>query len=285
MYKQLSPTDYKNLVASKAPVPEVNVRMVVPAESQVSFILAGQFGHLQLFLTLALVPRALIDCCKELKLPEEASTSTEGEHRGGLTMYESDMLSTGSPITLGLLAALTYPIAWRSVSRMHLFRNRPVLPQFLAIVPPVAFLYVAGVYNCRVVMSRFVRDEGERSQRAREVVALYQEKAPVDYAALRQGSGARHGRVAGRGLTLVPSRLMSQLSEETQDLLLRTKIDDVLRKSLLKFLEQIREEPRAELFLTPVNLKVYPSYTDVVKRPMDLSTMEMKLKGQRPRGR
>ncbi|KAF4749070.1 hypothetical protein FOZ63_030850, partial [Perkinsus olseni] len=293
VYKQLSPTDYEVLVASKAPVPEVNVgsqhandyagrpsggdpgiqpntlaalrRMVVPAESQ-------------LFLTLALVLRALIDCCKELKLPEEASTSTEGEHRGGLTIYESDMLNTGSPIALGLLAGLTYPVAWRSVSRMHLFRNRPVLPQFLAIVPPVAFLYVAGVYNCRVVMSRFVRDEGERSQRARDVVALYREKAPVDYAALRQG-------MAGRGLTLVPSGLMSKLSEETQDLLLRTKIDDVLRKSLLKFLEQIGEEPRADLFLVPVNLKDYPSYTNVVKRPMDLSTMEMKLKGQRPRGR
>ncbi|KAF4715872.1 hypothetical protein FOZ63_028574, partial [Perkinsus olseni] len=222
--------------------------------------------------------KALIDCCKELKLPEEVSTSPEEENRGGLTMYESDMLSTGSPITLGLLAALTYPIAWRSVSRMHLFRNRPVLPQFLAIVPPVAFLYVAGVYNCRVVMSRFVRDEGERSQRAREVVALYRERAPVDYAALRRG-------MAGCGLTLVSSRLMSKLSEETQDLLLRTKIDDVLRKSLLKFLEQIREEPRAELFLVPVDQKVYPSYKDFVKRPMDLSTMEMKVKGQRPRGR
>lgn len=105
--------------------------------------------------------------------------------------YESDMLNTGSPMTLGLIAgivtmslprqllfssALTYPITWRSVSRMHLFRNRPVIPQFLAIVlrpiqpyrirsvdslqvPPVAFLYIAGVYNCRMVMSRLVWPE------------------------------------------------------------------------------------------------------------------------------
>ncbi|KAF4656330.1 hypothetical protein FOZ61_007027 [Perkinsus olseni] len=282
MFKQLSPTDYETLVASKAPVPEVNVGFQ-HANNYAGRPFGGNPGiqpNTLAALRRLVVPAesALIDCCKELKLPEGASTSTEVEHRGGLTMYESDMLSTGSPITLGLVAALTYPIAWRSVSRMHLFRNRPVLPQFLAIVPPVAFLYVAGVYNCRVVMSRFVRDEGGRSQRAREVVALYREKAPVDYAALRQG-------MAGRGLTLVPSRLMSKLSEETQDLLLRTKIDDVLRKSLLKFLEQIREEPRAELFLVPVDQKVYPDYKYMVKRPMDLSTMEMKVKGQRPRGR
>ncbi|EER17941.1 bromodomain-containing protein, putative, partial [Perkinsus marinus ATCC 50983] len=78
---------------------------------------------------------------------------------------------------------------------------------------------------------------------------------------------------------------MSKLSDETQDLLLKTKIDDVLRESLLKFLEKIGQEPRAEYFLTPVDQKAYPHYKDVVKRPMDLSTMEMKVKGQRPRGR
>ncbi|KAF4667853.1 hypothetical protein FOL47_003359 [Perkinsus chesapeaki] len=77
---------------------------------------------------------------------------------------------------------------------------------------------------------------------------------------------------------------MSKLSDETQDLLLKTKIDDPLRNSLLKFLDRIREEPRAEYFLTPVDTKVYPTYKDIVKRPMDLSTMEIKLKGRR-RGR
>ncbi|EER17942.1 hypothetical protein Pmar_PMAR005005 [Perkinsus marinus ATCC 50983] len=98
---------------------------------------------------------------EELKSPGEETSAGE-EHQGGggsLTMYESDMLNTGSPMTLGLIAALTYPITWRSVSRMHLFRNRPVIPQFLAIVPPVAFLYIAGVYNCRMVMSRLVWPE------------------------------------------------------------------------------------------------------------------------------
>ncbi|KAF4667854.1 hypothetical protein FOL47_003360 [Perkinsus chesapeaki] len=137
----------------------------------------------------ALREKALIDCCRELKWPEGKPTGRD-EHSGEcLTMYESDMLRSGSPLTLGLIAALSYPITWRSVSRLPLFRNRPILPQFLAIVPPVSFLYVAGVYNCRVIMSRFVRDEGERSDRARAVIERYRKEAPTDYDALRKGSG------------------------------------------------------------------------------------------------
>ncbi|EEQ99720.1 hypothetical protein Pmar_PMAR010983, partial [Perkinsus marinus ATCC 50983] len=129
--------------------------------------------------------KALIDCCKELKSPG-GDTSAGEEHQGGggsLTAYESDMLNTGSPMTLGLIAALTYPITWRSVSRMHLFRNRPVIPQFLAIVwRPIQ------PHGIMSIDSLQVHNEGERSSRARDVIDFYREKAPVDYETLRQQS-------------------------------------------------------------------------------------------------
>ena len=51
----------------------------------------------------------------------------------------------------------------------------------------------------------------------------------------------------------------------------------VLPRSLSEVLDQLKKEPKAQIFLTRVSKKVAPNYFDVIKNPMDLATMTKKL--------
>lgn len=52
-----------------------------------------------------------------------------------------------------------------------------------------------------------------------------------------------------------------------------------LRVSLERVLTQLQRRDTYGFFLEPVNPDEVPDYTDVVKEPMDLATMEKKLHG------
>lgn len=51
---------------------------------------------------------------------------------------------------------------------------------------------------------------------------------------------------------------------------------------ILAFLEDLRSDPQAAAFNMPVNWRALniPNYPQVVKNPMDLQTLEMKVRGQ-----
>ena len=51
----------------------------------------------------------------------------------------------------------------------------------------------------------------------------------------------------------------------------------VLQKKLTKILNQLKKEPKAQIFLQRVTKREAPNYFDIIKKPMDLGTMSKKI--------
>ena len=59
-------------------------------------------------------------------------------------------------------------------------------------------------------------------------------------------------------------------------------INAKMTSQILSFLEDLRSDPQAAAFNMPVNWRALniPDYPQIVKNPMDLQTLEMKVRGQ-----
>ncbi|KAI5150909.1 hypothetical protein ENBRE01_1775 [Enteropsectra breve] len=50
---------------------------------------------------------------------------------------------------------------------------------------------------------------------------------------------------------------------------------------LRRILETLKREPKAQIFLAKVSKKIAPDYHNIIKKPMDLGTMEKKIAAYR----